>query len=72
MADAKQSNMFMTLNNYEKKWNIFDVNQNNIYCNYFMFNKNIDKEIILTLMNTICQNIYPNNKFHFTVSDYSG
>ena len=37
-----------------------------------MFNKYIDKEIILTLMNTICQNIYPNDKFHFTVSDYSG
>ena len=72
VADAKQSNMFISLIFYEKKWNVLAVNQNSNYCNYFMLNKNMDKEIILTLMNTISQNIYPNNKFQFTVSDYSG
>lgn len=72
VADAKQSNMFMTLIIYQNKWNLFAINQNSNYCNYFMFNKNMDKEILLTLMNTISQTIYPNNKFQFTVSDYSG
>ena len=72
VADAKQSNMFMTLIIYQNKWNVLAINQNSNYCNYFMFNKNMDKEIILTLMNTISQTIYPNNQFQFTVSDYSG
>lgn len=72
VADAKQSNMFLTLINYENKWNVLAINQNNNFCNYFMFNKNMDKEIILSLMNTITQTIYPHNNFTFNVSDYSG
>ena len=72
VADAKQSNMFMTLIFYEKKWNVLAINQNSNYCNYFMLNKIMDKKIILVLMNAITQTIYPNKKFQFTVSDYSG
>ena len=71
VADAKQSNMFVAIILYQNKWNVLAINQNSNYCNYFIFNKNIDKTIIITLMDTISQTIYPNNKFQFTVSDYS-
>ena len=37
-----------------------------------MVNKNMDKEIIITLLNTITQTIYPNINFQYTVYDYSG
>ena len=71
VSDAKQSNMFMGLINYQNKWNILAINQNNDFCNYFMFNKNMDKEILLTLMKTITQTIFPYHNFNFSVSDYS-
>lgn len=72
VADAKQSNMFVALVNYQKKWNVLIVNPNNNYSNYFLFNKYMDKEIVLSLMNTITQAIYPYHNFKYTVSDYSG
>lgn len=72
VADAKQSNMFIALVNYNNKWSVLSVNQNNSFCNYFMFNKNLDKDIIISMMNTITQSIYPYHNFQFTVSDYSG
>ena len=72
VADAKQSNMFIALVNYENKWSVLTINQNNSFCNYFMFNKNMDKEKIITLMNTITKSIYPYHNFIYTVSDYSG
>lgn len=72
VADAKQSNIFAALVNYENMWNVLIINQNNNYCNYFMFNKNMDKEIILSLMNTVTQTINPYINFEFSVSDYSG
>ena len=72
VADAKQSNMFMALINYENMWNVLAMNQSNNFSNYFMFNKNTNKKLILNLMNHVAQTIYPNNKFEFTVSDYSG
>ena len=72
VADAKKSNMFMTLILYQNKWNVLSINQNNNYGDFFMVDKNFDKEIILTIMNTISQDIYPNNIFKFTVYDYSG
>ena len=72
VADAKQSNMFISLVNFENVWNVLVVYQNSNLCNYFMFNKNMDKEIISTIMITITQSIYPYNKFTFSVSDYSG
>ena len=71
VSDAKQSNMFMGLINYQNKWNILAINQNNNFCNYFMFNKNMDKEILLTLMKTVTQTIFPYHNFNFSVSDYS-
>ena len=36
-----------------------------------MFNKNMDKEILLTLMKTVTQTIFPYHNFNFSVSDYS-
>jgi hypothetical protein len=72
VADAKQSNMFVALVKYHSKWNVLIINQNNNYSNYFMFNKYMDKEIILSLMNTITQIIYPYHKFEYNVYDYSG
>ena len=71
VADAKQSNMFISLVKYENKWNVLVINQNNNYCNYFMFNKNMDKEIILSLMNIVTNTIYPYHNFKYNVSDYS-
>ena len=72
VADAKQSNIFIALVNYENMWNVLAINQNNNYCNYFMLNKNMDKDIILSLMNTIKNVIYPYHSFKYSVSDYSG
>ena len=72
VADAKQSNMFISLVNFENVWNVLVVYQNSNLCNYYMFNKNMDKEIISTIMTTITQAIYPYNKFTFSASDYSG
>ena len=72
VADAKQSNMFISLVNFENVWNVLVVYQNSNLCNYYMFNKNMDKEIISTIMTTITQAIYPYNKFIFSASDYSG
>jgi hypothetical protein len=72
VADAKQSNMFISLVNFENVWNVLVIYQNSNLCNYFMFNKNMDKEIISTIMTTITQAIYPYNKFTFSASDYSG
>ena len=72
VADAKQSKIFLTLIYYGNMWSILAVNQNNNFCNYFMFNENMDKEIILSLMNTITRAIYPHNNFQYNVSDYSG
>ena len=71
VADAKQSNMFICLINYENKWNVLVINKNNNLCNYFMFNKNMDKEIILVIINTITKSIYPYVNFQLSVSDYS-
>ena len=71
VADAKQSNMFVALVKYEDIWNVLVINQNNNYCNYFMFNKNMDKEIILSLMNIVTNTIYPYHNFKYNVSDYS-
>ena len=71
VSDAKQSNMFMALISYQNKWNVLTINQNNNFCNYFLFNRKMDKDITFNLMNTVTQTIYPYHKFNFTVSDYS-
>ena len=59
VTDAKQSNMFSALVNYQNKWSVLAINQNNSFCNYFMFNKKMDREIIISMMSTITQSIYP-------------
>ncbi len=72
VSDAKESNMFMVLIYYENLWNLAVFNQNNNFGIYFMFNKNMNKNIIMDLMNTIKKEVYPEKNFEFTVSDYSG
>ena len=71
ISDAKESNMFICLILYENIWNVAIFNQNNSSGIYFKFNKNLKKEIIMELMNTINKAVYPEQKFEFTVSDYS-
>ena len=71
VADAKESNMFICLVLYENIWNVAVFNQNNSSAIYFKFNKNLKKENIKELMNTINKVVYPEQKFEFTVSDYS-
>ena len=71
VADAKESNMFMCLVLYENIWNVAVFNQNNSSGIYFKFNKDLKKENIMELMNTINKVVYPEQKFEFTVSDYS-
>ena len=71
VADAKESNMFICLVLYENIWNVAVFNQNNSSGIYFKFNKNLKKENIMELMNTINKVVYPEQKFEFTVSDYS-
>ena len=70
--DAKDSNLFIILIQYQNMWNVAVFNQNNNSGIYFLFNKNIKKDIILNLMNTINKVVYPEQKFEFTFSDYSG
>ena len=72
VSDAKESNMFMVLIYYENLWNLAVFNQNNNFGIYFMFNKNMNKNIIMDLMNTIKKEVYPEKNFEYTVSDYSG
>ena len=72
VTDAKGSNLFMALIYYENLWNLAVFNQNNNFGIYFMFNKNMNKKLVMDLMNTINKVIYPEKKFEFTVSDYSG
>ena len=70
--DAKDSNLFIILIQYQNMWNVAVFNQNNNSGIYFLFNKNIKKDIILNLMNIINKVVYSNQKFEFTFSDYSG
>jgi len=70
--DAKESNMFMLLINYDNMWNVAVFNQKNKNGIYFKFNKNLSKEAIMELMNTINKVVNPEHKFEITISDYSG
>ena len=72
VEDAKESNLFMLLINCQNAFNVAVFNKNNNTGVYFMINKNIKKEIILGLMETINKEVYPEQKFEFSVSDYSG
>ena len=72
VEDAKESNLFMLLINSQNAFNVAVFNKNNNTGVYFMINKNIKKEIILGLMETINKEVYPEQKFEFSVSDYSG
>ena len=72
VEDAKESNLFMLLINCQNAFNVAVFNKNNNTGVYFMINKNIKKEIILGLMETINKEVYPAQKFEFSVSDYSG
>ena len=72
VEDAKESNLFMLLINSPNAFNVAVFNKNNNTGVYFMINKNIKKEIILGLMKTINKEVYPEQKFEFSVSDYSG
>jgi hypothetical protein len=72
VEDAKESNLFMVLVNYQ---NIFDVavfNKSNNTGIYFLINRNIKRSIILGLMETINKVVYPEQKFEINISDYSG
>jgi len=72
VEDAKESNLFMLLINSPNAFNVAVFNKNNNTGVYFMINKNIKKEIFLGLMETINKEVYPEQKFEFSVSDYSG
>ena len=72
VEDAKESNLFILLINYQNMFNVAVFNKNNNIGAYFMINKNIKKEIILGLMDTVNKVVYPEQKFEFSVSDYSG
>ena len=72
VEDAKESNLFILLINCQNGFNVAVFNKNNNTGVYFMINKNIKKEIILGLMETINKEVYPEQKFEFSVSDYSG
>jgi len=72
VADAKQSNMFICIINFDNIWNILVINQYNNYCNFFIISKNIEQNTILSIMENISKNVYPDKKFKYTISDYSG
>ena len=72
VTDAKESNMFMLLVNYQDMWNVAIFNKNNNNGVYFMFSRNTNKKTILELMNTINKVVYPEQKFELSISDYSG
>ena len=72
ISDAKESNIFMLLVHYDNMWNVAVFNRNNNKSDYFMFNKNLSKKTILELMNIINKEVYPEIKFEFNISDYSG
>ena len=72
VEDAKESNLFMVLVNYQNMFDVAVFNKSNNTGIYFQFNRNIKRSIILGLMETINKVVYPEQKFEINISDYSG
>ena len=72
VEDAKESNLFMVLVNYQNMFDVAVFNKSNNTGIYFLINRNIKRSIILGLMDTINKVVYPEQKFEINISDYSG
>ena len=72
VEDAKESNLFMVLVNYQNMFDVAVFNKSNNTGIYFLINRNIKRSIILGLMETINKVVYPEQKFEINISDYSG
>ena len=72
IEDAKESNLFMVLVNYQNMFDVAVFNKSNNTGIYFLINRNIKRSIILGLMETINKVVYPEQKFEINISDYSG
>ena len=72
VGDAKESNLFIVLVNYQNMFDVAVFNKSNNTGIYFLINKNIKRSIILGLMDTINKVVYPEQKFEINISDYSG
>ena len=72
VEDAKESNLFMVLVNYQNMFDVAVFNKSNNTGIYFLINRNIKRSIILGLMETINKVVYPEHKFEINISDYSG
>ena len=72
VEDAKESNLFMVLVNYQNMFDVAVFNKCNNTGIYFLINRNIKRSIILGLMETINKVVYPEQKFEINISDYSG
>ena len=72
VGDAKESNLFMVLVNYQNMFDVAVFNKSNNTGIYFLINRNIKRSIILGLMETINKVVYPEHKFEINISDYSG
>ena len=72
VEDAKESNLFIVLVNYQNMFDVAVFNKSNNTGIYFLINRNIKRSIILGLMETINKVVYPEQKFEINISDYSG
>ena len=72
VGDAKESNLFIVLVNYQNMFDVAVFNKSNNTGIYFLINRNIKRSIILGLMETINKVVYPEQKFEINISDYSG
>jgi len=72
VGDAKESNLFIVLVNYQNMFDVAVFNKSNNTGIYFLINRNIKRSIILGLMETINKVVYPEHKFEINISDYSG
>ena len=72
VEDAKESNLFMVLVNYQNMFDVAVFNKSNNTGIYFLINRNIKRSIILGLMETINKVVYPEQKCEINISDYSG
>ena len=72
VGDAKESNLFIVLVNYQNMFDVAVFNKSNNTGIYFLINRNIKRSIILGLMETINKVVYREHKFEINISDYSG
>ena len=67
-----KSKLFLCLIYDENKiWNLMFINSKMNECNFYLFNKNLEKDIVNCMMFNISQFLYPQNIFKFNIVNYS-